>query len=67
MKRLAKLTGPSSIPIGGMMMSLTRDVTILPKAPPMMMPTAMSTARAFEREIVKLFEHSHDLFLQYDV
>src|SRR5579871_3462716 len=29
-------------PIGGMMMSLTRDVTIRPKARPMTMPTAMS-------------------------
>ena len=28
--------------MGGMMMSLTNEDTILPKAPPMMTPTAMS-------------------------
>ena len=37
-----KSTLPSSRPIGGMMTSLTRDATILPKATPMMMPTARS-------------------------
>src|SRR5438309_10479867 len=39
----AKFTLPIALPMGGMMMSLTIEVTILPNAPPMMMPTAMST------------------------
>src|SRR5437016_10055021 len=39
----AKLTLPIALPMGGMMMSLTIEVTILPNAPPMMIPTAMST------------------------
>ena len=30
------------MPIGGMITSFTSELTILPKAPPMMMPTAMS-------------------------
>ena len=33
---------PVMRPMGGMMMSLTSEVTILPKAPPMMIPTAIS-------------------------
>ena len=41
-KRLEKSTRPSKRPIGGIRMSLTNDVTILPKAAPMMIPTAMS-------------------------
>ena len=40
--KLLKSTLPISNPIGGMMTSLTSDVTILPNAAPMMMPTAMS-------------------------
>src|SRR5882724_10438477 len=39
----AKLTLPMALPIVGMMMSLTMDVTILPNAAPIMIPTAMST------------------------
>src|SRR5210317_1162569 len=31
------------MPIGGMMTSFTNEDTIFPKAPPMIMPTAMST------------------------
>ena len=42
MKRSAKFTPPIIFPIGGMMMSLTTEATILPNAPPMMTPTAMS-------------------------
>ena len=38
-----KFTPPVSTPMAGMMMSLTSDVTILPKAAPMITPTAMST------------------------
>jgi hypothetical protein len=34
---------PVRSPMGGMMTSLTSDVTIFPNAPPMMMPTAIST------------------------
>jgi hypothetical protein len=33
---------PISAPIGGIRMSFTSDDTILPKAPPMITPTAMS-------------------------
>jgi hypothetical protein len=40
--KLLKSTLPISKPIGGMMTSLTSDVTILPNAAPMMMPMAMS-------------------------
>src|SRR6185312_16964206 len=43
MKRLEKSTLPRMRPSGGMMMSLTSDVTILPKAAPMMTPMARST------------------------
>jgi hypothetical protein len=34
---------PISLPITGMMMSLTSESTIFPKAPPMMTPTAKSS------------------------
>ena len=34
---------PMSIPTRGMMTSLTREVVILPKAPPMTTPMAMSS------------------------
>src|SRR6266478_2797065 len=43
MNKSVKLTLPMTLPIGGMMMSLTTEVTILPKAPPMITPTARST------------------------
>ena len=33
---------PISAPIGGIRMSFTNDETILPNAPPMITPTAMS-------------------------
>jgi len=42
MKRLGKSTLPISGPRGGMRTSLTSDETILPKAPPMITPIAMS-------------------------
>ncbi|MNG04130.1 hypothetical protein D3C84_872410 [compost metagenome] len=42
MARSLKSTPPISKPIGGMITSPTNDVTILPKAAPMMIPTAMS-------------------------
>lgn len=41
--RFEKSTPPVSQPIGGMMISVTREVTILPKAVPIMIPTAIST------------------------
>ncbi len=47
MNRLLKSTLPSSNPIGGMMTSLTIDVTILPNAAPMMIPIAMSRTFPF--------------------
>src|ERR1017187_6121750 len=43
MNKSLKLTLPIALPIGGMMMSLTAEVTILPNAPPMITPTARST------------------------
>src|SRR4051794_7441979 len=43
MKRFAKSTLPSASPIGGMMTPSTSDVTILPKAAPMITATARST------------------------
>ncbi|MNN52968.1 hypothetical protein D3C81_1676990 [compost metagenome] len=42
MARSEKSTPPMIIPSGGMITSPTSDETILPKAAPMMMPTAMS-------------------------
>ena len=41
--RSEKSTLPRARPIGGMMTSSTSDFTMVPKAPPMMMPTARST------------------------
>src|SRR5512132_3692710 len=43
MNRLLKSTWPSNSPIGGMITSSTSELTILPKATPMMIPTARST------------------------
>src|SRR2546429_192347 len=43
MNRLEKSTLPTSSPIGGMMTSLTSELMILPKAAPMMIPTAISS------------------------
>ena len=40
--RLVKLTPPTRRPTRGMTISLTREVTIEPKAPPMITPTARS-------------------------
>ncbi len=42
MRRWLKSVLPSRAPTGGMMISFTSDDTILPNAPPMMTPTAMS-------------------------
>src|SRR5262245_59700720 len=42
MNRLLKSTCPSIIPMGGMITSLTSEVTILPNAAPMITPTARS-------------------------
>src|SRR3954464_5805910 len=41
--RLAKSTLPMASPMGGMMTSSTNDFTMVPNAPPMMMPTARSS------------------------
>src|SRR3954464_9687588 len=41
--RLAKSTLPMASPMGGMMTSSTNDLTMVPNAPPMMMPTAKSS------------------------
>jgi hypothetical protein len=40
---LEKSMPPVMTPIGGMMMSSTSDFTMVEKAAPMMMPTAIST------------------------
>ena len=40
--KLVKSTLPSNRPIGGIMISLTRESTIFPKAAPMIIPTAIS-------------------------
>ena len=42
MLKSVKSTRPKAKPKGGMMMSFTNEVTILPKAPPTITPTAMS-------------------------
>src|SRR5215813_9693545 len=41
-KRFEKSTCPSALPIGGITMSSTKEETILPKAAPMITPTARS-------------------------
>ena len=46
-KNSLKSTPPSSIPMGGMMTSSTRDLMMVPKAAPMMIPTAMSSILPF--------------------
>lgn len=51
--RLVKVTLPVQSDTAGMMMSLTSDVTILPNAPPMMTPTAMSTTLPFMAKSLK--------------
>ena len=50
-----KFTPPMIHPMGGMMMSLTIEETILPKAPPMITPTAMSTAFPFTANSLNSF------------
>ena len=44
MNLFEKSSPPVSNPIGGMMMSLTSELTIPPKAAPMITPTARSIA-----------------------
>lgn len=55
-KRFEKSTPPKIIPIGGMMMSDTKEATILPKAPPMITPTAMSTTLPRSAKALKSFK-----------
>src|SRR5437773_1745020 len=43
MKKSLKSTPPRSLPIGGIRTSLTSEVTMVPKAAPMITPTARST------------------------
>ena len=67
MNRSVKSTPPIKIPRGGMMMSFTTEDTILPNAPPMITPTAMSTTlprRANALNSVKNFPMSC-CFLSY--
>ena len=47
MNKLAKSTFPINKPIGGIKISLTIDVTIFPKAAPMITPIAMSSTLPF--------------------
>ena len=42
--RSVKFTPPMARPMGGMMMSVTMELTTLPNAAPMMTPTARSSA-----------------------
>ena len=53
--RSLKLTPPMSHPIGGMMISFTIELTIFPNAPPMITPTAMSTALPFTANALNSF------------
>lgn len=55
--RSLKLTPPISHPIGGMMTSATMLLTILPNAPPMITPTAMSTTLPFMANVLKSFKN----------
>ncbi|MNC38341.1 hypothetical protein D3C75_869390 [compost metagenome] len=47
MNKSLKLAPPSNLPIGGIRISLTTDVTIFPNAPPIMTPTARSITLPF--------------------
>src|SRR5436190_23973863 len=55
MNRSLKLTPPMILPMGGMRMSLTMEVTILPKAPPIITPTARSTTLPFRANSLNSF------------
>ena len=54
--RFLKFTPPIKRPIGGMMMSLTNEETILPKAPPIIIPTAISTTLPFMAKALNSFK-----------
>ena len=62
--RLEKSTRPSRRPMGGIRMSLTNDVTILPKAAPMMIPTAMSRTLSAHDEFLEFLDHKILLIIQ---
>src|SRR5215475_638044 len=55
MNRSAKLTRPRARPIGGIKMSLTKDVTMAPKAAPMTTATARSTTLPRIKNALKSF------------
>src|SRR5579871_132106 len=62
MKKFVKSTPPSSFPIGGMSTSFTSELTIAPKAAPMMTPIARSTAlplRANSRNSLSMARSPH--------
>ena len=52
-----KSTLPISIPIGGIRISFTNDVTILPKAPPMITPTAISITLPLSAKALNSFKN----------
>src|ERR1051325_3813976 len=62
MKRLVKSTLPRSLPMGGMMMSSTREVTIFPNAAPMMTPTARSITFPLAMNSRNSFNMTHPPF-----
>ncbi len=55
MNKLLKSILPNSKPIGGIMISLTRDVTIFPNAAPIIMPVAISTILPFAIKALNSF------------
>ena len=59
--QLEKSTPPVSMEMSGMMMSLTREVVILPNAPPMTTPTAMSMTLP---RMAKALNSSKNFFIQ---
>src|SRR5439155_1692160 len=54
-KKFEKSTPPSILPIGGMRMSLTIELTTVPNAAPMMTPIARSTALPLSANSLKSF------------
>src|SRR6266487_2051248 len=67
MNLFEKSRPPVSRPIGGMMMSLTKEVIMEPKAAPMMTPTARSIALPLTANSLNSFHIRRGLRIQHDV
>ena len=66
MNLFEKSRPPVSRPSGGMRISFTSDLTIPPKAAPMITPTARSTALPFDGEFFEFLKHGIAIILGRD-